>query len=253
VIEEEIGFPVTNGGLSAAVSTAFALESYKPLLRAGDFCYLPLEYEPLLEYTRDQHLDLKFAMGYDRSRLSGYGFTDQVKGYFGYELGDVFQSLGEQIVVHQMKAYSSREEIDDRGDQVAYDREKATRFRDAVAGLKCPDVPGSEVFEEPPEMLVELGRFLDWCAQHDVKVIGGLPTTFEDTEIPDTLIDGLRGFYESRGHDFLSLPDRSCYPRADFYDSKYHLLPEPAVEHSRVIAQGLKRLIHSSREEARDR
>lgn len=249
VIEEELGIPVTNGGLSAAVSTDFILESYKPVLKYGDFCYLPLEYEPLLEYTRSQHLDYKFAIACDRSRLAGYDIGDQLEAAFGYELSDVFKSLGEQVVVHQMKASSSREEIDEQGDQLSYDMEKAERFREALETMEGPLIPGPEVMRSHPEMLVELGEFLDWCSAQGVMAIGGLPTTFDDVELPPELIDGLREFYESRGHAFVVLANHSLYPREQFYDSKYHLLQEHAFEHSRRLAAALKPIIDSDNKE----
>ena len=45
-------------------------------------------------------------------------------------------------------------------------------------------------------------------------MIGGLPTGFDDSPIPDAAIAAIRAIYTAHGALFLELPNRSRYPRA---------------------------------------
>jgi hypothetical protein len=92
----------------------------------------------------------------------------------------------------------------------------------------------------PDGMQAVMGAFLEWCHAHGVVAVGGLPTVFDDQPVQDAAIAELREFYRSHGAGFLVLPSRSQYPRADFYDSAYHLRQAAQQRHSALLAQGLR-------------
>jgi hypothetical protein len=73
--------------------------------------------------------------------------------------------------------------------------------------------------------------------------VGGLPTVFDDKPVPEAAIAQLRGFYAGYGAKFVALPNRSQYPRADFYDAPYHLRQSAQERHSRLLAEALQPLL----------
>lgn len=245
VMQKELGIPVTNGGLSAAVSTAFLIESYQHYLKRGDICYLPLEYEPLLLYNRSHHADFKFTLAYERKRMKHYDFWENFQTLFACDLGDVFISFAERAAVDKLNTTSDREDIDELGDNAVYDDGKMKRFRNGLASMDTPVIPTLRSLNDNPEMVERLKEFLDWCSENGVLAIGGLPTVFEDVEIDPDLIAKFKSIYESKGHAFIVLENMSRYPRDRFYDSSYHLALDSAVEHSRMVVSAIKPLIDS--------
>jgi hypothetical protein len=102
-------------------------------------------------------------------------------------------------------------------------------------------MPEVRTLLEPPDgSRAAIAAFLDWCHAHNVVAVGGLPTVFDDHPIPDAIIDTLKDFYAQHGAAFIVLPNRSQYPRADFYDSASHLRQSAQLAHSRLVAQGLR-------------
>ena len=96
------------------------------------------------------------------------------------------------------------------------------------------------LMNNPDGMQSILANFIAWCRGHGVAVVGGLPTVFDDKPVPDPAIAELRDFYGRNGAGFLLLPNRSQYPRDDFYDSAYHLRQSAQEKHSAALAEGLR-------------
>lgn len=77
--------------------------------------------------------------------------------------------------------------------------------------------------------------------------VGGLPTTFSDSVVPEEVVHLLREIHEGEGRCFLVLPNESRYPRAAFFDTPYHLLEQHQMQHSALIAPLLVEIMRSGR------
>ena len=75
-----------------------------------------------------------------------------------------------------------------------------------------------------------------WIARIDV----------DDAETYKSYVATGKPAFERHGAKFLVLENRSQYPRADFYDSGYHLRQSAQQRHSALLAQGLKPLLPRS-------
>jgi len=73
-----------------------------------------------------------------------------------------------------------------------------------------------------------------------VRVVGGLPTGFDDVPMPDATMDAIRAVYVDNGGEFLVLPNLSRYPRVAFFDTPEHLNETWQVVHSRLLAEQLR-------------
>jgi hypothetical protein len=137
------------------------------------------------------------------------------------------------------------------GDESGHTLAKAAAFRSYVEAAKVV-LPTAEAFARPSHAKEVLARFFAWAKAHQVLVVGGLPTTFDDVPIPAGLIPELREFYESAGQDFLVLPGRSQYPRRCFYDTPWHLAEPFQIEHSARLADAIRPLLERRGVFARD-
>ena len=102
----------------------------------------------------------------------------------------------------------------------------------------------------PPAAQIEHGYgtalvrdFLRWAATHQVQVIGGLPTGFADSPISEASLAAIQAVYRDGGAGFLELPNRSRYPRADFFDLPDHLNEPAQILHSWAVALALRQMI----------
>lgn len=84
-----------------------------------------------------------------------------------------------------------------------------------------------------------IGAFVTWARTHGVRVIGGLPTEPDDEPLPEATYAAITAVYLDRGGEFLTLPNRSRYPRSSFFDTPSHLSEEAQVAHSILLARAL--------------
>jgi hypothetical protein len=97
-----------------------------------------------------------------------------------------------------------------------------------------------------PQLMMQLNALIDTALRKGVIVVGGLPTVFEDDAVSDGAVSRIRELYESHGACFLALPNRSQYPRSDFFDTSDHLQEEFQIAHSTALAPFLAEVSRTS-------
>jgi hypothetical protein len=90
---------------------------------------------------------------------------------------------------------------------------------------------------------VLIAGFVRRMAARGVRVIGGLPTGFADLALPPATIAAIRAVYLDNGGMFLELPNRSRYPRIDFFDTPEHLNEPCQIRHSQAVAAALAAML----------
>ena len=78
--------------------------------------------------------------------------------------------------------------------------------------------------------------------------IGGLPTGFDGTPLPEETLAAIEALYQGAGGQFLLLANRSRYPRSAFFDTPEHLNEPAQIVHSRLLAQALAAVRIAARE-----
>jgi hypothetical protein len=243
VLEKETGIPSTNGGLTADLSLEFLLATYEPHLKRGDLVYLPLEYQPLCLRSIRTKSERVYLASYALDMLSELPLRDRLDIWFCFELGDLFSEIIERQAARSSVIANRRAERNRWGDQVGYTMESAKRFRDRILNATPESLPRSSDFRKDSRTKIVLRDFMERCTKRGITVIGGLPTTFVDRNIDADLIKEIRSFYESHGHHFVLLDNKSQYPRNMFYDSPYHLIDSAAAEHTRLLASEIIKII----------
>ena len=248
-LEAALHRPCVNMGIAADVSLDWTMDKIREQLKAGDLVYLPLEYDLYLR-SRAQiatGMDAAYRFRHDKASLATRGPEGVVRAAFMFSLPVLVQSMGEMGLqaagVHRRFGVDT---LDAQGDETGHDGAKALPYLGVIA--RAP-----QEYPEPQLLNTNLdgnkaliAGFLDWCRGHGVTAVGGLPTVFDDQPMPDAVIAALTDFYARHGAKFLVLENRSQYPRADFYDSGYHLRQSAQQRHSALLAQGLKPLLPRS-------
>ena len=242
-VEAVLHRPCVNMGIAADVALDWTLDKARAQLAPGDLVYLPLEYE---SYTRSRvqiqtGMDAAYRFRHDKASLAVRGAEGVVRAAFMFSLPALVHSLGEMgLKAAGVARRFNADTLDRQGDETGHDGAKAAPY--AAVIRRTPQVmpDTSSLLSNPDGSQAAIAAFLDWAKAHGVTAVGGLPTVFNDRPVQDAVLEALHGFYDRHGAGFLVLPNRSQYPRADFYDTAYHLRQSAQIAHSRSVAQGLR-------------
>ncbi|MBA2587654.1 MAG: hypothetical protein H0U98_03420 [Alphaproteobacteria bacterium] len=248
-VERVLHRPCVNMGIAADVALDWTLDRARAQLAPGDLVYLPLEYDlysrPLTQLQTG--MDAAYRFRHDKASLTARGPEGMVRAAFMFSLPTLVHSIGEMgLKAAGVARRFNVETLDRQGDETGHDGAKADPYVPVIR--RTPQVmPDTHTLMSNPDSgQAVLGAFLDWCRAHHVQAVGGLPTIFNDRPLPDAAPDMLRSFYAAHGAGFMVLPNRSQYPRADFYDSAYHLRESAQTAHSQLVAQGLRPFLSRS-------
>ena len=240
-IEKVLGVSCSNMSVSADLSLDYQLGIIKPYLDAGDIVYLPLEFAAL-SGTKQEVMagaEQPYVLAYDHDYLEGMGFERQMYTLFYPDLKFLISGIGEMLLdsMHVKRRFTP-DTLTRQGDESGHTPEKGLPYRELIANVAWSP-PSPEDFSGNSYKAEILGDFLDWAADRKIRVIGGLPTTFDDEPVPDELVESLCRWYRQHGQAFMVLENRSQYPRSDFYDTPYHLVEEQQIRHSGLVASRL--------------
>lgn len=246
VLESRLHRPCVNMGVARGIGPDWLLSVFEPTMHNGDLVYLPLEYE---EYGVSRaamyaRADAAYRFRHDKLSLLSRGPEGMLRAAFMFDLTTLLNSLGEMglyaVHFHRRADVTT---LDRQRDEIGHDDARAAAYESAVAAAVYSLPAPADLLANPDGEQQVLGGFLDWCHANGVTAIGGLPTTFDDVLVSDRIVQLLREFYAAHGAGFLELPNRSQYPRTDFFDTSYHLRERAQLAHSVLIADALKPLL----------
>jgi hypothetical protein len=233
LIEARTGRGCANVSISADISVEYQLEKIRPALASGDILYLPLEYRA--KPAPAVGIEGPYAVAYDQAALLHMEPSQALNSLFYFDLPFLISAAGEMALatVHHDARYSVRT-MNANGDETGHSERRAVEFRSHLRET-APVVVDAAATLDGMQRSKGFTEFLAWAAANGVRVVGGLPTTFENTPIPAGLVDELRAFYETRGHCFIALPNLSLYPRTAFLDTPFHLAEQAQIRHSGML------------------
>ena len=120
----------------------------------------------------------------------------------------------------------NRETLTPQGDMRGHTESRGEEYRRYVQSLSQAG-PSEALLHKRFQGEIVLENFLKWAKQHNIRVIGTLPTVFNDRPISDKLIAKIASLYRRQGQEFLLLPNHSQYDRHCFYDTDYTKVAEP--------------------------
>jgi len=235
-----------NAGIAVGIGLDYLFARWRPLLHPGDVVYMPMEEAQYVRARAANALgpDAAIMLRHDRATLLHLPPTRWLGAVFSYDLRGTVMALTEMALVgggfHDPRA-ASVGESNAMGDHTGHTATLA-RANAATLAAVAPYHPSAAQIRTGYGS-VEIAGFLDWARIHGVQVIGGLPTGFDDSPVPDTSIAAIRAIYVAHGAHFLELPNRSRYPRRAFFDTADHLNETWQIAHSQAVAKALLPLI----------
>ena len=234
--------PCSNMSLTIHMPIDYQFNLIKEYLNEGDLIYLPYEYEILRRKKEDMSAfnDLPYFVAYDKKYLFKLDTKRFLSALFYFDIRFLISGIGEMIL--KTIGINKRFTIDTmttQGDESKHTLERGIKYQEYIQSLEWqkPDLESYSINSYNGEILSE---FMEWAMMRNIRVIGGLPPTFNDETIDDSYIMHIRAFYEDNGHTFIQLDNKSQYPRAYFYDKPYHLTEEYQIQHSSEISELLK-------------
>jgi hypothetical protein len=239
-IEPLIGRPCVNAGIAVGIGLDYLIARWKPELQSGDIVYMPLEET---QYVRSREAgalgpDAAIMLRHDRATLWTMPLYRQAAAVFATGLRGGIMSLIETALVEE-GFHDPREAATGTynawGDHVGHTSRLGSISQPALAAMTPFHPAADQIRDGYGAGLVR--DFLGWADRHGVRVIGGLPTGFDDSPIDGESVAAIRAIYRDAG--FLELPGRSRYPRSAFFDTADHLNEEAQIRHSAAVGRAL--------------
>lgn len=246
-IEPIIGMPCVNASLTAELGLDYMVELASRLIRPGDVVLMPLEYAFYGESAATMEAGRlhPYRVTYDRATLAGLSPQLLMRALFQFDLRYLIGALAEMgLEAVGVERRFNRDTLTRQGDMRDHTVAKGAVYRDFIRSSAFW-LPRDRDFVLTPDVSSTLGVFLDRARQKGIRVIGALPTTFDDRPVGDGLIARLSTLFRRHGQAFLVLPNRSQYPRNCFFDTQYHLNEPCQRRHSRLLARALIKLLSS--------
>jgi hypothetical protein len=246
IIGAALNMPCENAGIAVGIGLDELFLRYAPYLHAGDVVYMPMETAQyvLMRAQIRAGGDTGILVRHDRWLLARLPADRALGAVFCCNLADLMESLAEMPIALAglIDPYKVLEaEYNVQGDRINTPVANADK---ALLAMPVRPAPGAGTIRDGYGAAA-IARFVAAEAAAGVIVIGGLPTDFQDVNIPPTTVQAIADIYTKNGGVFVALPNRSEYPRSDFYDSEDHLAAPYQAAHSAAVARLLAKVLAS--------
>lgn len=244
-MEPIIGMACVNASITAELQIGYILEFARRLANPGDVVLMPLEYGLYDVTAKDIREGLlhPYRVTYDRATLLRFPPAEIAGAVFQFDLPYLAGALAEMALdAAGVKRGLNVGVMTPQGDIRGQTEEKAGLYRPTILREEFRLKPASE-FHVSDAVRAELGAFLDWAKRSRIRVIGTLPTTFDDRRVEDEIVSRIAAIYRAHGQEFVVLPNRSQYPRSCFFDTQSHLVQRCQIAHSEALAHLLAPLL----------
>ncbi|HJS87770.1 MAG TPA: hypothetical protein VJ779_20140 [Acetobacteraceae bacterium] len=246
VIEPALGVPCVNGGVAVGIGLDYLFARWRERLRPGDVVYLPMEEA---QYVRPRSAtsvgpDAAIMFRHDWRTLARLAPERWGGALFAFDLRFAVMAVIEHALVaagfHDPRS-AAEGTTNAWGDHVGHTQALGRASQAVLARAEPAHATAQAVASG--DGTAEIARFLRWARAHGLRAIGGWPTEFADSPMPEATRAAIRAVYAENGAGFLELPSRSLYPRCAFFDSPDHLSEPWQIAHSRMVAEALKAML----------
>lgn len=245
-IEKIVRHPCINGGVAVGIGLDYLFARWERVLHPGDTVYLPMEEAQYVRTRAATALgpDAAIMFRHDWHTLAGLGPRRWLAAVFSFDLRDALMSGIETALVaggfHDPRA-AAEGRTNAWGDHTGHTPALGAAYRAVLARAHPFRATQAEIRSGYGTRLIV--RFLRWCRAHGVRAIGGLPSEFRDDPMTPATRRAIRAVYRANGAPFLELPNRSLYPRADFFDTADHLSQPWQIVQSVAVGRALRGMV----------
>lgn len=242
VVERLTNIACVNVSISADVGIKYLFYKMRDHLIEGDLVYMPLEYRNHQRINEDNVSgEALMAFYHDKSTLFKlYTPNGLIRTYFLFDIRFLLSSVGEMLMkFNGVQRRFSLNSINNYGDEIGHESYSGRSYKNYIKQIGPIEIDVESYRNE--KYWKDINEVVMGLIEKKIKVIGGLPTTFTDTNIQPEVIQYLQSFYLTRGACFFSLKNNSLYPRESFFDTYYHLNLEGQQLHSENLSPILKK------------
>jgi hypothetical protein len=235
VFSAVLGRPCVNASIGVGIGLDFQLEQWRPLLRADDLVYMPLEYGQYRFSRAEMHGGLQNALlvQHQRDHLWSLGSQRIAAAYGSFDLPFLIHALGEMALDRRgYRRRSSTDSLTPQGDESGHTASAGNAYAQFLRGA----APFDTAVPQTSDSIDVLAAFLRHAQRDGVSVIGGLPTIPDNAAPSAQTIERLRAIFEGQGQRFVALPNLSRYPLSCFFDTLSHLNEDCQKTHSAAVA-----------------
>jgi hypothetical protein len=250
VMEKVLGLPCLNGSTIGQFGVDVQIALAKRWLAPGDIVFMPLEYTSyvLTSEEIDKSEANSYIIAYAPWLLHDFGWHRVLCVLFHFDLKYLISALVEMGMTEVgISRRFNKGSLTPQGDMRGHTESLGREYRGYVGSLPQAG-PSDELLDKKFQGEIVLEHFLKWAKEHHIRVIGALPTVFNDRPISDKAIAKIASIYRSQGQEFLLLPNHSQYDRQCFYDTSYHLNEANQIAHSELVAKYLQERLHLAHE-----
>ena len=249
-IEPILKLPCVNGGIAVGIGLDYLFTRWGGVLHAGDVVYLPMEQAQYVRGRATSALgpDAAILFRHDWPTLAQLAPRRWIAAMFAFDFRAGVMSVVETALLlthaydpHLAQAGTANAYTNAWGDHIGHTAALAEEYRATLAAAHGYSASAAEI--AAGDGTAEIARFVAHASARGIRVVGGLPTGFADVPPSEATVEAIQSVYTGHGGQFLALPNRSRYPRADFFDSPDHLNEMTQQEHSRSVAVALSGLL----------
>ena len=227
-MEQELNYPVLNGGSHAALDE-YIFEWGKTILHPGDTVILPLEYG-MYERKNYGYEYMKYICCYDADYFWGTPLSWKLNMVYRADLKSFvklsIKSFLQPLVEDPTFAYNSKF-LNANGDMTNNRKENRQANETLIAGIFPQVFMGGGLAQQKIEIISD---FICWCRENQIEVYAAWPAYLhDDREFHDfdlETVQKIKEFYQSRNVEIVGEYQESLYPVEYFYDTSYHLTDE---------------------------
>jgi hypothetical protein len=242
VMEKILGIPCLNASTIGQFGLDVQIALAKRWLAPGDIVLMPLEYHSY-ELT-DKEIETSdgnaFIISYAPWLLHELGWHRLLCALFHFDVKYLVSAVVEMgLAKAGIPRRFNKDSLTPQGDMRGHTESLGKDYRGYLKSLSQAS-PSDQLLSKRFQGEIVLENFLKWTKGHDIRVIGTLPTVFNDRRISKKVITKIASIYQRQGQEFLVLPNYSQYDRHCFYDTNYHLNEPSQILHSQLIANYLQ-------------
>jgi hypothetical protein len=203
---------------------------------------MPLEYNTYVSSNEaiENSMANGFIINYDKGLMNEFGWHRRTCILFSFNMKYMISAALEMgLAAAGISRRFNRHNLTPQGDMRGHTSSRGKDYRQYLNSISQA-LPNDELLHKKFYGEVILENFLNWAEKHGIRVIGALPTTFNEKPLSNAVIAKIASIYYNQRQEFIVLPNYSQYDRNCFYDTNYHLDEFNQINHSLLIAKHLK-------------
>ena len=245
-IQRELHIPTVNYGVHAGLGIDYILERAKKILKPGDTCIVPLEYNVLLTDGSLNEVRARYVLLFDSDYYNSLSFLNKINYFIKFspitiELS-IWSALWKMIGnINPIRGYDANalnrngDETSNKGNDLAIKK---------FAEFKPMNIQQHEFRETFG--LQTLDKFNQWCKENNIKLYVTYASTisfdvYKSKEYQE-YFKKVENYFKQHDIKTIGSPNDFFYDKDYFYDTEYHLNSAGMTRHTEKLLSKIKNL-----------